>query len=156
MVATTGSDAAPRALLDCMLADDAAPASHLQAIAPRLSAQERQALVPAIMARDTDDLETTLIIAGRELGAVPLSAMQASQAYRSLGNLFEAARDEADGKRTHENAMLGAALDRIALLLDAPGAADLAARTVSWGLSPADPKLDLLQLNAALKTETIP
>jgi hypothetical protein len=31
----------------------------------------------------------------------------------------------------------------------------MAARAVGWGLSPADPKLDLLHLNAALKTETI-
>jgi hypothetical protein len=155
MVARTGSDAARTALLDCMLADEAVPVNHLRAIAPRLSAQERRALAPRIMARDTDDLETTLVIAGRELGAMPLSALQASAAYRSLSNLFEAAHNEADGKRTYENAMLGAALNRIALLLDAAGAADMTARTVGWGLSPADPKLDLLHLNAALKTETI-
>jgi hypothetical protein len=156
MVATTGSDAARGALLDGMLADDAVPVSHLRAIAPRLSAQERRALVPRIMARDTDDLETTLVIAGRELGAAPLSALQASPAYESLGKQLEDARDDADGKRTLENAVLGAALNRIALLLDAAGAADMAARTVNWGLSPADPKLDVLYLNAALKTETTP
>ena len=156
MVATTGSDAARRALLDCMLADNAAPVSHLRAIAPRLSVEERRALVPGIMARDTDELETTLVIAGRQLGAAPLSAMQASPAYRSLGKLFENARNGADGKRTLENAMLGLVLNRIALLLDAPGAAEMAAHAVSWGLSPADPKLDLLHLNAALKTETMP
>jgi hypothetical protein len=156
MVATTGSDAARRALLDRMLADDASPVSHLRAIAPRLSAQERRALAPRIMARDADDLETTLVIAGRELGAVPSSTMQASAAYGSLSKLFENARDGADSRRTHENAALGAALNRIALLLDAAGAAEIAARAVSWGLSPADPKLDLLYLNAALKTETNP
>jgi hypothetical protein len=156
MVATTGSDAARAALLDCVLADDAAPVSHLRAIAPRLSAQERRALAPRIMARDTDELETTLVIAGRELGAAPLSALQASPAYGSLSKLFENARDGADGKRTLENAMLSAALNRIALLLDAAGAAEMVARAVSWGLSPADPKLDLLHLNAALKTETRP
>jgi hypothetical protein len=155
MVAVTGSEAARHALLDCMMADDAVPVSHLRALAPRLSAQERRALAPRIMARDTDDLETTLVIAGRGLGAVPLSAMQASAAYRSLSNLFEAADNDADGRRTYENAMLGAALNRIALLLDAAGAAEMAARAVGWGLSPADPKLDLLHLNAALKTETI-
>lgn len=156
MVAATGSDAARSALLDCMLADNASPVNHLRAMAPRLTAEERRALVPRIMARDSDDLETTLVIAGRELGAAPLSAMQDSPAYKSLGKLFEDARDGADGRRTLENAMLGVALNRIALLLDAPGAAEMAARVVSWGLSPADPKLDLLHLNAALKTETIP
>jgi len=156
MVATTGSDAARQALLDSMLTDDAVPVSHLRAIAPRLSAQERRALVPRIMARDTDELETTLVIAGRELGAAPLSALHAAPVYRSLSTLFETARNDADGKRTLENTMLGAALNRIALLLDAPGAADMAARAVSWGLSPADPKLDLMYLNAALKTETMP
>jgi len=156
MVATTGSDAARAALLDRVLADDALPVSHLRAMAPRLSAEERRALAPRIMARDTDDLETTLVIAGRELGAAPLSALQTSPAYGSLSTLFENARDGADDKRTLENARLGAALNRIALLLDAAGAAEMAARAVSWGLSPADPKLDLMYLNASLKTETIP
>jgi hypothetical protein len=156
MVATTGSDAARGALLDCMLADASCPVSHLRALAPRLSAEERRALVPQIMARDSDGLDTVLVIAGRELGAVPLSAMLASPAYKSLRELFENALDGADGKRTHENAMLGVALARIALLLDTPAAGDMIARAISWGLSPADPKLDLLHLNAALKTETNP
>jgi Family of unknown function (DUF5691) len=156
MVATTGSDATRRALLDCMLADSASPVSHLRALAPRLSVDERRALLPRLMARDTDDLDTTLVMAGRELGAAPLSAMLTSPAYKSLGELFKNALDGADGKHTHDNALLGSALNRIALLLDAPGAADMIARAVSRGLSPADPKLDLLHLNAALKTEMTP
>ncbi|MGA7810141.1 DUF5691 domain-containing protein [Bradyrhizobium sp.] len=155
MVATTGSDAARTALLDCLLADAASPLRHLCALAPRLSAGERRALTAQIMARDDGELDTTLSIAGRELGLVPLSAMLTAAAYKSLKELVEDALNGPDGRRTHDNTMLGMALNRIALLLDAPGAADLAARVVDWGLSAADPRLDLLHLNAALKTETI-
>jgi hypothetical protein len=157
MVAITGSDTARRALLDCVLADDAVSVGHLRAIASRLSAEERRTLTPRILARDSEDLGTTLLVAGRELGAVPLPALQASAAYRSIGELFEAAGDGTDGTRTHESVVLGPALNRIALLLDAPGAADMAARAVAgWGLSAADPRLDLFHLNAALAPEITP
>ena len=156
MVATTGSDAARRALLDGMLANASSPVSHLRAIAPRLTVEERRSLLPRIIARDIDQFDTTLVIAGRELGTVPLSAMQAAPAYKVLKELCESASNDTDGKRANENALIGAALNHIALLLDTPSATDMAARAIGWGLSPADPKLDLLHLNAALKTETIP
>jgi hypothetical protein len=155
MTAATGSDAAVRALLNVMLADDSTPVSHLRALAPRLSAAERQALLPQIMARDADGLETTLDIAGRDLGAMPIASLLASPSYTALSRLLDALNVE-DPHRASKNAALGTALNRIALLLDAAGAADLTARLGIWGLSPADPKLDLLHLNAALTTETTP
>ena len=155
MMAATGSDAALRALLKGMLADAATPVSHLSALAPRLSAEERLTLIPEIMARDGDGLETALAIAGRELGAVPLAALLAAPATTALIRLLEALNG-ADAQRAPANAGVSTALNRIALLLDAPGAADLAARVGSWGLSPADPKLDLLHLNAALTKEMTP
>jgi hypothetical protein len=154
MVAATGSDAARHALFDCLLADDAPAANLLRALTPRLSADERRTLLPQIIARDTDDLDTALFVAGRELGAVPMSAVLASPAYRSLGKLFDNALDDSGSKQ--DSAWLGAALNRIALLLDAPGATDMIARAVSRGMSPADTRLDLLHLNAALKTEMTP
>ena len=153
MMAATGSDAALRALLNGMLADDSTPVSHLRALTSRLSATERQALLPQIMARDAEGLETTLAIAGRELGATPIAPLLASPTYTALSRLLDQLNVD-DPHRAANNTALGAALNRIALLLDAPGAAELVARVGIWGVSPADPKLDLLHLNAALTTET--
>jgi hypothetical protein len=156
MVAATGSDAALHALFNIMLADAASPVSPLRVLAPRLSTNERQALMPQIMARDTQDLQTTLTITGRDLGAVPVSALLAAPAYAALSELLGKVGDGADGQRAHINSALAVMLNRVALLLDAPGAADMAARVTQQGLSPADPKLELLRLNAALTTETMP
>jgi hypothetical protein len=155
MMAATGSDAALHALLNGMLADDSTPVSQLRLLTPRLSAAERQALLPQIMARDAEGLEATLAIAGRELGAMPIAPLLASPTYTALSRLLDALNVE-DPHRTSKTAALGVTLNRIALLLDAPGAADLVARVGIWGLSPADPKLDLLHLNAALTMETTP
>ena len=154
MMAATGSDVALRALLNGMLAEDATPVSQLPALTPRLSAAERRALLPQILARDAEGLDTALAIAERELGAVPIAALLASPASTALSRLLDSLNVE-DPQRTAKTVALGATLNRIALLLDAPGAADLIARVGIWGLSPADPKLDLLHLNAALTTETI-
>ena len=154
MMAATGSDAALRALLSGMLTDDSTPVSQLRLLTPRLLATERQALLPKIMARDAEGLETTLAIAERELGAMPIAPLLASPTYIALSRLLDQLNVE-DPLRASRNTALGIALNRIALLLDAPGAADLVARVGIWGLSPADPKLDLLHLNAALTTETI-
>jgi hypothetical protein len=153
MMAATGSDAALRALLNGMLADDSTPVSHLRALTSRLSAAERRTLLPEIMARDAEGLETTLAIAGRELGAIPIAPLLASPTYTALSRLLDQLNVD-DPHRAANNTALGAALNRIALLLDAPGAAELVARVGIWGVSPADPKLDLLHLNAALTTET--
>jgi hypothetical protein len=153
MVATTGSDTMLRALLQILLADAASPTGALQALAARLSAEERRALLPQIMARDNDDLETTLDIAGREFGATPIAPLLASPTFTSLSRLLDSLNVE-DPHRAAKNTALGTMLNRIALLLDAPSAADLIARLGIWGLSPADPKLDLLHLNAALTMET--
>jgi len=156
MVAATGSDTALRALLNGILADTTASVGHLRALAPRLSADERRTLLPQIIARDKEDLEATFSIAGRELGAAPVSAFLAAPAYAALSGLLGKAGEGADGQRAYVNSALAALLNRVALLLDAPGAADMAARVTNHGLSPADPKLDLLRLNAALRTETTP
>jgi hypothetical protein len=156
MVAATGSDMALRALLNGILADTASPVGHLRALAPRLSGDERRTLLPQIMARDKEDLGMTLSIAGRDLGAVPVAAFLTAPAYAALNGLLGKAGEGADGQRAYANSALAAMLNRIALLLDAPGAAHVAARLTNHGLSPADPKLDLLRLNAALIAEKMP
>src|SRR6185295_16783707 len=122
---------------------------HLRALTPRLTAAERRVLLPQVMARDAEGLETTLAIAGRELGATPIAPLLASPTYIALSRLLDQLNVD-DPHRAANTTTLGAALNRIALLLDAPGAADLVARLGIRGVSPADPKLDLLHLNAAL------
>ena len=44
-------------------------------------------------------------------------------------------------------------LDHMALLIDPAAAASLITRLTTWGLSAADPLLDLLHLNATLVPE---
>ena len=153
MVAATGSDRACRMLLDQMLADEAFPLAHARPLGPRLKAEERRALRPRIMKRDAKTFETTLALMGRVLGEAPLPALLASPGYAALTGAVEAAHGEAGAPRQPADALLETMLTRVALLADAPAAAALLARLTAAGLSPADPRLDLLRLSAALTTE---
>jgi hypothetical protein len=156
MVAATGSDTARRMLLDRMLAEADFPLVHGRPLGPRLSTEERRALLPRIMERDTDMFETTLALMGRTLGEAPLSALFASPGYAALMDTVEAAVRGDEAKRLHAAKTLEATLNRIALLIDAAAAAELMTWLTASDLSPADPKLDMLHLNAALVPETTP
>jgi hypothetical protein len=156
MVAATGSDAARRMLLDRMLADGEVPLAQARPLGPRLSAEERRTLLPRIMERDTDAFETTLALMGRTLGEAPLSALLASPGYTTLMDTVEATIRGEDAKRPHAAKTLEAVLNRIAFLVDAAAAAELVTWLTASDLSAADPKLDLLHLNAALAPETTP
>ena len=153
MVATTGSDRACRMLLDQMLDDAAFPLAHARSLGPRLKAEERRALQPRIMARDAEAFGTTLALMGRALGEAPLPALLASPGYALLTSAVEAAHGEDDARRQPADALLETMLTRVALLADAPAALALLARLPAAGLSPADPRLDLLRFNAALIPE---
>jgi hypothetical protein len=61
-----------------------------------------------------------------------------------------------EAKRPQAAKILEAMLNRVALLVDAAAAGDLITRLTASDLSAADPKLDLLHLNAALLPETTP
>jgi hypothetical protein len=156
MVAATGSDRACRTLLDKMLDDAAFPLAHARSLGPRLRAEERRALQPRIMKRDAETFETTLSLMGRALGEAPLPALLASPGYAALTGAVEAAGGEDEAQRQPADSILETMLNRVALLAAAPAAAALLARLAAAGLSPADPRLDLLRLNAALTTETAP
>jgi len=153
MVAATGSDRACRTLLDQMLDDGAFPLAHARSLGPRLKAEERRALQSRIMERDAETFETTLAFVGRVLGEAPLPALLASPGYAALTSAVEAAHGEDDARGQPADALLETMLTRVALLADAPAAVTLLARLTAAGLSPADPRLDLLRLNAALTTE---
>jgi hypothetical protein len=104
------------------------------------------------MARDGDMFETTLGIAGEAMGKAQLAALTASTNYAILvSNVTALARGE-DAGRAAATRILELLLPRIGLLLDAPGARVLLDQIAAWGLSPADPRLDMLHLNAALET----
>jgi hypothetical protein len=143
-------------LLDRMLADADIPLVQARPLGPRLSNEERRALLPRIMERDTDMFETTFALMGRTLGEAPLSALLTSPGYAALTDTVEAAVRGDEAKRPHAAKMLEAALNRIALLIDAAAAAELLTWLTASDLSPADPKLDMLHLNAALVPETTP
>jgi hypothetical protein len=155
MVAATGSDRACRMLLDHMLDDEAFPLAHARPLASRLTREEQRALQRRIMMRDTEMFETTLALTGRALGEAPLSALLASPAYSALMSAVEAACGEDEARRRDAEPILETALSRLALLAATPAAAALLERLTASGLSPADPKLDLLRLNAALTMESV-
>lgn len=156
MVAATGSDAAVRALLHEILTDDAFPLAQARPLAARLTPAERRTNLPGIIARDADGFETALAMMDKTLGEVPLAMLLAAPGYATLEAQVDAARGGDEAKRPAAAKLLGAMVTRLALLLDAAAAAAMVARLIDRGISPADPLLDLLQLNAALIPETIP
>lgn len=154
--ATTGSDAAVRALLEQLLEDKETVAALSRPLAERLTAAERSAVLQRMVARDNDMLEVTLSIAGPSLGRVPLAALTAAPSYSALKANIKAFGDGDDAGRTAATHRLDRLLPNVGLLLDPPGARALLEQIAAWGLSPADPRLDMLHLNAALTPENEP
>jgi len=108
------------------------------------------------MARDSDLFETALVIAGDRLGQAPLTALTASSTYPMLRAQAEAATKGDDAGWRAASGALDVLLPRIGLLLDAPGARVILEQLGAWGLSPAEPRLDMLHFNAALTPENAP
>lgn len=153
MAAATGSSAARRALLDRLLADLSWPLVHLAPLAQRLLAEERRALLPAVVALDDESFEFSRRFAGPALGTIPAKALAATPGYRAMTETMRAALAGEEARCATADRALETALLNLGYLLDAPGAEDLIGRCVAAGLSPADSKLELLHLNAALKPE---
>ena len=141
-------------LLDRMLADADVSLVYTRPLGPRLSTEERRSLLARIMERDTDAFETTLALMGRTLGEAPLAALLASPSYALLIDTVETAVRGEEEKRPQATKILEAMLNRVALLVDAAAAAELTTLLTASDLLAADPKLDLLHLNAALAPET--
>jgi hypothetical protein len=154
MVAATGSHDARRRLLDLMLDDSAVPLWCGWILYEDLTRAERRAILPRLLQRDSNGFATTLELMQDVLGEADLPALLAAPSYAALSGMVRALTVEAeqpDVARTLE-----AALMRAGLLIDAKAAVELIARLVALGLSPADPKLEFLHLNAALVSETTP
>lgn len=153
--ALSGGDAAVRTLAGHFAAEPILlPNAPL--VAHRLSFKDRRALLNEILARDAG-LEVTLAFMGRDLGAATLDAFLASPAFVQLNDGLDAALTPADNAQAAQaNAMLATHLAHLGLVLDAHASHDLIDKLTQRGLSPADPKLDVLHLNAALTTEPQP
>ena len=138
-------------LMDRILDDADFPIVHARPLGPRLSIEERRALLPAMLKHDDTMFETTLTLMGPVLGEAPLSALLASPGYGALKSTVENALGGEDAQRPQAAKQLEATLGRVALLIDVAAAVELTKRLTAWGVSPADPILDLLHLNAALE-----
>lgn len=156
MVAMTGSDQARRQLLDRMMDEASFPIAYARPLGPRLSPEERRSILPRALTRDGDLFGTTLSLMDSTVGQAPLSALEKSPGYAALESALAGLPDADDKTRATIEATLETALTRIALLADAAAAAEIIRRTTSRGLSPADPRLELLHINAALIQETKP
>jgi hypothetical protein len=149
MVAATGSGAAQRALLERLLEDRSLPLAYAGPLAQRLSTEERRAVLPAVLAADDETFDFSLHFAGPALGAICVKDLSVTAGYRAITPTIRAAiAGEESANRALRTALLN-----LGYLLEASAAQDLVGRCVAAGLSPADPKLELLHLNAALKPE---
>jgi hypothetical protein len=149
-VAQTGSESAIKALVAQVIESKDAPIALAGPLFERLSKTERKTLSPAIIARDADMFETALGVARDGLGQTPLQAIGASPSFVALKTNVEIMARGEDGGRAAATRLLELLLPRAGLLLDAPGASALLAQITEWGLSAADPRLDMLHFNAAL------
>jgi hypothetical protein len=157
MIASTGSDDAQRMLLGHFLDDSEVALELARPLGAHLGSAERHALLPHILQRDGDGFETSVALVGRDLGAASLTALLAAPGFTEIIRMATAAaRGTEEAQAPDAAKQLDAMLTHVALLADAPAAAELIKRLTTLGFSPADPKLDLLRFNAALHQETTP
>jgi hypothetical protein len=154
MVAETGSDAGRKALLDRILEDDDAPISLVVPLGLRADAAERKAALERVMARDASPgLAISLAFAGDTLGCASPPALQRSPAFAALPDLLRAAGSDDTPARTKATPLARTLLSNLGLLLAPSAAGAVIEACAACGLSAADPRLDLLHLNAALEPE---
>jgi hypothetical protein len=154
--ALTGSDPAVRALFEQLLDSKEAAAAVLHPLAERFPPAERTALLPRIVARDSDLFATSLSLSSLALGTVPLAALAESPSHAKVVAHAKAFARGDDTIRVAAVQALDLALPRLGLLLDAPSARALLDLVPGWGLSPAEPRFDMLHFNAALTPENTP
>ncbi len=150
MTAATGTPEDQRSLLAAMLDDPECPLTGARPLASAMDLRQAAALLPAVLRRETEPhFKLALDLAGDALGLATVPQITASPGYRILHAHFTAAEPERPAQ-----AALAAGLAALGLLADADTAQSLIATCLQAGLSSADPKLDALQLNAALSSET--
>jgi hypothetical protein len=149
MVAASGAPEERRNLLAAMLEDAECPLMGARPLAASLDRREAAALLPAVLRRETaPGFPLALALAGEALGLAEWPAIAAAPGYAQLREYLVAPERD----RAAETA-LGVGLTALGLLASAPAAKSLIDACLQAGLSPADPKLDALALNAALNSE---
>jgi N-acetyl-beta-hexosaminidase len=156
MVAATGAAEACTTLADLLIDDMSTPIVVLSPLASRLPLGERRARLGPLLKRDGGSLDAVLAFLTPALGEVPFALIRTSGSFAALENEVDTALRGAEAQQAQATIALETQLNRLALLVDAAAAAILIEQLTRWGLSPADPKLDLLQLNAALVPEISP
>jgi hypothetical protein len=153
LVAETGSDAARRSLLEALLAADG-PAGLVLPLAARGGADERAALLPQAIGRETvADFTVTRGFAGPLLGTASGQHLFAAPAWRALEALLRDSVRDNDKRPPQAEALLRTGLANLGLLADPAAAQRVIDTAVAAGFSAADPRLDILHLNAALRPE---
>lgn len=151
MVARTAPDALLPAFAE-RLAEAARPTVGLIAeLAPRLDAERRAALALRMLEEGQAEFEEIAAVSGEMIGGLPLEAIEASAAYDGLhAALAQIAAEEPSAARTRRETAVGETLFELGLLAEQPAAAALIPVLAASGLMAVDPRLDMLQLNAAL------
>ncbi len=151
MVEETASTPAWRALFDLALQESDAPVDLALVLGRRASTEERTATLSSVLAREVSaGFQGSLAFAGDALGVASGRAMPQTPGYRALMGLLRTALS--DDVRTPPP-MLSIGLGNLGLLLDPAAAASVLDSCIAAGLVGADPRLDMLHLNIALKPE---
>src|SRR5262249_27985557 len=143
-VAESGSESALSTFVDTLLDDSETPLAWIRPLTSRLSPEARRAILPRVIKRDGDVFETTLAIADNFLGEFPFAALSATPILSALPAMFQKAVDDNDPERTIAARQIDLILPRIGLLLDAQGARAMLSRLADLGLSPPEPRLEML------------
>lgn len=152
-VAETGSQDACERLFALLLEADGG-VGHVAPLADRVPEDRRVTALPQVIRSGSALFEEAVAFAGPALGAVALRSIASAPAWIALQRALADARGGDEAARNAADTHLSLALPRLGLLLDRSSARTVVDLCTAEGLSPADPRLDLLHLNAALEPET--
>ena len=148
MVAATGEPAQQRALFNAILEDRDCPLAAALPLSSGLTRVEAAALLPVLLQREESaGFERAVELAGEALGQAAFEELASAPGYAALRDLAGGTADKALGLK------LGAGLAALGLLAEPGAARELIRIFAGAGLSPADPKLDMLTLNTLLNPE---
>jgi hypothetical protein len=147
-VAATGTQAQQRTLFAAILDDEDCPLAAARPVGPSLTRSETAAFLPRLLQReDSPGFELAVELAGEALGQASFAALAGAPGFAALS----ASTGETENKAT--GMKLGAGLAALGLLAAPPAAQQIIEIYLGAGLSPADPKLDMLYLNTELTPE---
>lgn len=153
-IAETGTADACERLLELLLEAGEGGEGWLSPLADRVPEARRRGALASVVGHGSPSLEEAVAFAGPALGGLPLEAVSQAAAWTALRGSLRDAREGDAAARAAAEAHLGVVLPRLALLVDRPAAQAVLDLCTGEGLPSADPRLDLLHLNAALETET--